>query len=214
MKLSTILAAMLDAKADHEMIRRTILDYEAEQTDGLAKRRESDAKRQAEKRARDNHVMSRDVTVTVPSRARVEGSSSKEEIDKKENKKERATRLTKEWTLPIEWFDEARNAGLAPERVGIEARKMLNWSLSAKDGAKLDWHAAWRNWFQRALEAKATAPPKKVTLASMWRDEGRKLGIISDEPPHEIDRRLEISLGDGLAPDTNFARRIAGARGG
>lgn len=92
MKLSAILAPLLDAKADHEMIRRTIIAYEAEQTDALAKRRESDAKRQAEKRKRDeSHVTSRDVTVTVSSHASASPAPDLEnkQTNKPENKEER-----------------------------------------------------------------------------------------------------------------------------
>jgi hypothetical protein len=90
MKLSAILAPLLDAKADHETIRKTIIAYENEQIDALARRRESDARRQAEKRERDkSHVTSRDVTVTVPSRegvARVEDNLLRKEPTGSEEK--------------------------------------------------------------------------------------------------------------------------------
>lgn len=64
MRLSAILAPLLDAKADHELIRQQILAYEAEVVDALERRRANDAERQARRRERMNNVMSRDVTVT------------------------------------------------------------------------------------------------------------------------------------------------------
>jgi len=89
MKLSAILAPLLDAKADHETIRKLIMAFEGEQSDALTRRRENDAKRQAEKRGRDK---SRDVTLRHSDSllvTRVEDSSSKKDIGKEE-KKERA----------------------------------------------------------------------------------------------------------------------------
>ena len=61
---------------------------------------------------------------------------------------------------------------------------------------------------------RAASPPKKVTLASMWRDEGRKRGILPNDPTHEINGCLDTSLGDGPAPGFNVAQRIAGAGNG
>jgi hypothetical protein len=137
------------------------------------------------------------------------------QTNKQENKKERASRLPKDWTLPVEWWDEAVAAGLPASRVEIEARKMHNWSLSDRNGAKLDWHATWRNWFLRALESqsKATGPPKPVTLASMWRDEARNLGILND-PPSQSDRRVEARFASGDNSTPGFARRIASTGSG
>jgi hypothetical protein len=53
MRLSAILGPLLDAKADHELIRKMVLAHEQEQADKLEQRRESDRKRQAAKAERD-----------------------------------------------------------------------------------------------------------------------------------------------------------------
>jgi hypothetical protein len=59
--------------------------------------------------------------------------------------KRRATRLSKAWTLPEEWREWAvkTRPDVDPD---LEATKMRNWSLSSKNGAKLDWEATWHNW--------------------------------------------------------------------
>lgn len=70
MKLSVILGPLLDAKADHELIRKMILAHESEIAEAIEKRRENDRIRQQRKRDKEaSHVTSRDVTVTRSSRA-------------------------------------------------------------------------------------------------------------------------------------------------
>ena len=98
MKLSALLAPLLDAKADHEMIRKQILAFEAEQADALEQRRAADAARQARKRDADK---SRDVTLRHSDRsltgagdARVEDKTSNLEI---EPQKEERNALTREF---------------------------------------------------------------------------------------------------------------------
>lgn len=90
MKLSALLAPLLDAKADHEMIRQMIVAYEQEQADALDHRRKADAERQARKREREK---SRDVTLRHSDRvlagagdARVEDNNSKPKIEPLEEK--------------------------------------------------------------------------------------------------------------------------------
>jgi hypothetical protein len=87
-KLSAILAPLIAAGVAGEVILATVKAFEDQQIDALERRRQSDRDRQTKHR---NNVMSRDVTVTVPSHVRVEGSSSKKDI-KKEEKKESAAR--------------------------------------------------------------------------------------------------------------------------
>lgn len=89
MKLSAILAPLIAAGVPGEVILATVRAFEEQQIDALEKRRQSDRDRQAKHR---NNVMSRDVTVTVSSHARLEDSSSKEEITGKEGKKESAAK--------------------------------------------------------------------------------------------------------------------------
>jgi hypothetical protein len=150
--------------------------------------------------------------------AGAEDSSSRLEVSgKKEGEaRQRAYRLKADWTLPDEWLQEALAEGMSRVAALASAERMKNWSLSAKDGAKLDWHATWLNWFRRDL-AKATAPPdkpKKLTVATMFRDEAREKGVLPYGTTAEIDGRLEASHRDGLAPGTGIAGRFAGAGSG
>jgi hypothetical protein len=84
-KLSAILGPLLDAKADHELIRKMVLAHEAEQADALERRRESDRRRQAAKAERDRKSRdSRERYDTVSSRARVEDKNSNLDIEPQE----------------------------------------------------------------------------------------------------------------------------------
>lgn len=150
---------------------------------------------------------------------RGEDSSSKKDITGKKESKEdtspparskRAMRLPADWTIPEPWLQEAIDAGLPRDSALSEAKRMHNWSLSNKNGAKLDWLATWRNWFDDKIP-KATAPPKKTTIASMWRDEARDYGILPNDPPSQTDRHLDASLPRGQDQGSGFARRIASA---
>ena len=90
MKLSAILAPLIAAGVPGEVILATVKAFEDQQIDALEKRRQSDKNRQAKHRS---NVTSRDVTVTVPSRARVEDNLPKTEITgNKEEKKESAAK--------------------------------------------------------------------------------------------------------------------------
>jgi hypothetical protein len=64
----------------------------------------------------------------------------------------------------------------------------------------------------RQMQPRAASPPKPPTIASMWRDEGRKLGIL-DDPANSTDRRLEDRLARGPDQSSNPARRITLAGG-
>jgi hypothetical protein len=70
----------------------------------------------------------------------------------KVSSKKRAARLPADWTLPMEWRQDAIDAGLPADRIELEANRMLDWSLSSPGGAKLDWRATWRNWARGAAE--------------------------------------------------------------
>lgn len=96
---------------------------------------------------------------------RREGSSSREDITNKEDsvspsaQPKRASRLSAEWVIPDEWLQEAINAGLSRQRALSEAERMKNWSLSNKNGAKLDWLAAWRNWYRDKADPQILSKP-------------------------------------------------------
>ncbi|MEQ9634621.1 MAG: hypothetical protein RLW68_00905 [Devosia marina] len=85
---------------------------------------------------------------TTPSTTEPNGSS-----------KTRAVRLTEDWELPVEWRQDALKAGLAADRIELEAEKMRDWSLSSPNGAKRNWRAAWRNWAKGAAEKQPRGSP-------------------------------------------------------
>jgi hypothetical protein len=89
---------------------------------------------------------------------------------------------------------------------------MKNWSLSAKNGAKLDWLAAWRNWFkdkaEQQAQPRAGAPPNKpLTQGESLRNMAREKGII-DDAGNPI-RRLETSDRDGEDTGAGHVIRLA-----
>lgn len=154
------------------------LSLSAEQMVGvldiLATTEEADEARKAAQRERTRKAREKQRNVTVASQsddgnrddtrggvARVEDKTSNLEISK-EGKKEpaRAARLPEDWTLPAEWKAEAVAMGLPPQRCDIEAATMRDWSRSHPNGAKRDWHAAWRNWVRRAVDNLNLAVPR------------------------------------------------------
>jgi len=74
-------------------------------------------------------------------------------------KQKRAYRLPESWTLPDDWREAARVKGLSDCEIDRQSARMLNWSLSAKGGAKLDWFRTWLNWIDDAPRSNARAGP-------------------------------------------------------
>jgi hypothetical protein len=112
--------------------------------------------------------------VTVPltgGDAHVEDKPLTSEIEpQEESKKERrrASRLSPDWTLPVEWRSDAIKAGLPESRIDLEALNMRDWSLSSPNGTKVEWRAAWRTWCRRSakdLPRAGPSPPKPKTAA-------------------------------------------------
>ena len=96
MKLSAILAPLIEAKADHETIMRVVKAFEDQQTDALERRRANDRERQERRR----HVKSREVTVNASSHAGVarglDNLPTKKITGQEERKEESA--LTREFS--------------------------------------------------------------------------------------------------------------------
>jgi hypothetical protein len=149
---------------------------------------------------------------------RVEDSSSKKDNNKEEKKEGRsqATRLPADWFIPNGWLREATEAGLSISQAEASAARMLNWSLSDPKGKKLDWHATWRNWFQRDLpkpHSTASPKPKQLTKATMWREEARNHGILND-PSSPTDGRVVESHAGRQNQSSGIALRYAGTGNG
>jgi hypothetical protein len=217
-KLSAILAPLIAAGVPGEVILATVKAFEDQQTDSAEKGKEKARARW--RKWKDNQPTN--VSKRLPTTAnasnllvRVDNSSSKKEDNQKEKKEGRsqATRLPADWLTPKPWIAEAVAAGLSLDEAYASARRMHNWSLSDPKGKKLDWHATWRNWFQRDLpKPHSTASPanlKKQTLATMWHDEARQHGII-DDPSSPSNGRVVPSLPAGQNQSPGVARRYAG----
>jgi hypothetical protein len=104
MKLSALLAPLLDAKADHDTIRKVVLAFEAEQTDALEQRRKADAERQARKRSRDVTLRHSDRSLTGAGDAPVEDKSLTTNIEPQVKKQDAPSRDV-----------DAFRAGLSPD---------------------------------------------------------------------------------------------------
>jgi hypothetical protein len=150
---------------------------------------------------------------------RVEDSSSKKDNNKEEKKEGRsqATRLPTAWEIPGTWLDEAEAAGMSTSEALASSKRMHNWSLSDPKGKKLDWHATWRNWFQRDLpkpnSTDSPAKPKQLTKATMWREEARNHGILND-PSSPTDGRVVESHAGRQNQSSGIALRYAGTGNG
>lgn len=124
--------------------------------------------------------------------------------------KSRATRLPADWRIPEPWLLEAIAAGLTRAQAEAEASKMLNWSLSDRNGAKLNWLAAWRNWFARAPRPRGGAPPGQRRVTDEFLDDAKRMGLIDDdEPPSTFERRVDQSDGTRQGSSPGITRRFA-----
>ena len=132
MKLSVILAPLLDAKADHEMIRKTIQAFEDQQIDALERRRESDRKRQNEKRSRDITLRHSDRLLAT----RVEDSSSKKQITEKEERKKDSAAAPRG---DLDAFKGELSSILDPARVDaiVAVRRKKGATMTAHAGSLL-----------------------------------------------------------------------------
>lgn len=116
MRLSAILGPLLDAKADHELIRQIVVAHEAEASNALEQRRIADAARQARKRVADK---SRDITLRHSDRAltgdrdtRGLDNSLPQKIEQEESKKEQIATSAKR---DVDAFKSELSSDLDPE---------------------------------------------------------------------------------------------------
>lgn len=116
-------------------------------------------------------------------------------------KQSRSVRLTADWQIPEDWVAEAVSEGMPRSKALSEAERMKNWSLSSKNGAKLDWRATWRNWFRDKIgppeqQLKLNKPTK---ITDVIQAEARKYGVLPDEPDSAPTRLLDASDTRGSA---------------
>lgn len=86
-------------------------------------------------------------------RPETETETYREETEKRESHKARATQLSQDWVLPEEWGVWAEQFNLTTEQIVTEGQKFKDyWHSTGK--TKVDWQATWRNWIRTALERK------------------------------------------------------------
>lgn len=173
--ISAIVRALVAAKATPEMILAAVEAAEQTATDALAQRRASDAARQAAKRERtkQDHVTSRDVTVTAPSRAGVsraepETTLSEENTSKEERKHSpSARRASAKHLIPDDFvpnevtFAKAAGRGLSRAEVLEKVEALREWS-HGKGEKRADWDAVIQGALRRDATPKpGTGPPRK-----------------------------------------------------
>lgn len=211
MKLSAILEPLIAAGVPGDVILATVRAFEEQQGSVVEKGREKARARWHRWNAKRLQT-SANVSNTL---VRAEDSSSKKDNNKEEKKEGRsqATRLTADWQIPEAWIDEAIAFGLSRGNAFASANRMHNWSLSDPKGKKLDWHATWRNWFQRDLpKPPSTASPAKPRNAG----ERAYLKLQAEyghEPTDTSSRRVEAGDGRRQIEGNGDAWPIAGAQG-
>jgi len=115
-------------------------------------------------------------------------------------KSKRAHRLPEDWVLPDDWREAALRKGLSDSEITRQAERILNWSRSSKNGAKLDWRRTWLNWIDDAPRANSRAGPAperdygKGALAELIRNVDERL---RNEPDGRAEG--EISRGNVLS---------------
>jgi Asp-tRNA(Asn)/Glu-tRNA(Gln) amidotransferase C subunit len=197
--VATMLTQVEDATEETVSAR-----FEAVIEDGREKGRER-WRRWDEKRR--SNVGKREQTLANTSRqlARTDDLTSKTQIEplKEEKSARRATRLPETWTLPIEWREDARAAGIPDHLIDGLALDMRDWSLSSPNGAKRDWRATWRTWVRR----------KAGDLAKQPR--AGPVSVLKDTPANAARRRLEnIQNGRRNGSETDDYQPAAGSISG
>jgi hypothetical protein len=212
-KLSVILAPLIAAGVAGEVILATVKAFEDQQIDALERRRQSDRDRQTKHR---NNVTSRDVTVTVPSRVRVEGSSSKKDITGKEERKDAPAALS-----PCQELESVLDAEHA--KAVVDHRQRLRKPLTAYAARKLanlfakhpDPNAAADKMIESGWlkiepgwgQPRSTAPPSQPRNAG----ELARLELLNgtrNDPPNPEPRLLEARDGNRETGGSGIARRF------
>jgi hypothetical protein len=84
-------------------------------------------------------------------------------------KKQKATRLSEDWSLPRAWGQWAVSEGFPEQTVRLEAAKFRDFwcAKSGKDATKLDWFATWRNWIRNCSKSQPGhgPPPPARTMS-------------------------------------------------
>lgn len=120
MKLSALLAPLLDAKADHETIRQVMLAFEAQQTDALAAAEAIIEEKKAQGRAR-YHKWKEVHSTNVSKRQSTLANSSKRPA--------RSDTRVEDKTLPLEIEPQKEESKKEPREVALSASFEEFWMM-------------------------------------------------------------------------------------
>lgn len=217
------LRLLMDAGVEGDELLRIVESIDRTQT----KERSANAERQARHRAKklaesvtDNVI--NNVTESVTPHVRVEENlKTNKQTGKKKNHRQEQADFELELSAILDaervsaLVDVRRKKGgkLNGHAARLLIAKINTCGLSPADAADTmvlrNWISIESDWLRRGT-ASATAPPKKLTQATMWHEEARNHGILND-PPSQTDRHLDASLPRGQDQGSGFARRIASA---
>lgn len=221
MKLSALIAPLIEAKADHDTIMRVVLAFEAEQGDALERRRANDRDRQK----RHRNVTSRDVTVTVSSHERVmrgeDNLLTKNQAGQEERKKEGAPAALSPCSELEIVLDSERARAVVDHRLRLRkpltahAARLLAKKLALfpdpNEAADRMIEKGWQSIEVDWDKPRSTAPPvKPLSFGQMFQQDAQDMGIIpNDKPASPSDRRVEAGNGDREVGGPGVTRRFA-----
>jgi uncharacterized protein YdaU (DUF1376 family) len=111
--------------------------------------------------------------------------------EKKSNDLSRATRLTDQWALPLEWGNWAlqERSELTRDAVKEIAKEFHDHWLGqpGQRGVKLDWYATWRNWIRRERRMgnkQLSVGDHNQRALAEWKSQRREK-LINDEEKDE-----------------------------
>lgn len=145
------------------------IDIERQKAIGISeKRRSVGALGGKAKSLKNNDGVLANATILLEQKARQSQSQSQSHKDIGGTaRSQRATRLPNDWKLPDDYRKAALEKGLSESEIEKQAERMLNWSLSAKNGVKLDWYRTWLNWIADAPRSGSTQKPAERDLRNV-----------------------------------------------
>jgi uncharacterized protein YdaU (DUF1376 family) len=93
----------------------------------------------------------------MPKQPEPEPEPKREDTSVSSLPRKRASRLSQDWALPLDWGEWAISEGWSEPVIRLEADKFRDYwiSKSGRDGTKADWQATWRNWMRNSKSPKA-----------------------------------------------------------
>ena len=123
----------------------------------------------------------------------------KSRVEKSREKISRASRISKDFTLPHEWkdwyFEEEPTARLNDLKTTFDKFKDYWLAKAGKDGFKLDWFATWRNWVRREKEFSGNGVKPKYEKYDHFKEiKKQTLTTAGENHEHNTHRRKEKDI--------------------